>query len=145
MTDTSTLNVDLALRVLQYIREHPEQHNQLGYARPAPNLERVIDTYYDEPPPLELVEAVQPVEGHYACMTAACIAGWAVLLAGPEAVDAAYDGLAFDGRADLWFNLGRKLLGLSPQEAADIFLDFNDASALAQLEELVDAYRGDQD
>lgn len=142
-TSMTTLNVDLALRVLQYVRENPEQHDQHRYAQPAPGLD--LDSYYDEPPPLELVEAVRPVEGRYACMTAACLAGWTVLLAGPEAVDAAYDRIDpydRDDRGSLWFNLGQRLLGLSPAQAADIFMDFDDASALAQLEALVEAHRG---
>ncbi len=135
MTDQPTLNVDLALRVLQYVREHPEQHDQDRYAQPGPDL--LVDEWYYEPPPLELTETVQPVEGHYACMTSACIAGWAVLLSGPEVVDAAYDGLDYDGRADLWFGLGQKLLGLSRVQAVDIFLDLDDESAIYGLEALV--------
>lgn len=130
--DQPTLNVDLARRVITYARKHPEQHSQYGYA--TPNLPEFSDPD-DVIDPLDLVRAVQPVEGEYRCMTAACIAGWAVVLAGPDAVAEAYedeDVNAFDP----WFDLGRKLLGLDYRQASDIFLDMDNERALENLEAL---------
>lgn len=131
METKPTLNVDLARRVLKYAREHPGQHSQWSYA--APNLPDEFDPYHDIDP-LALARAVQPVEGVYRCMTAACIAGWAILLAGPDAVAEAYDDADV---FDPWFDLGRKLLGLNRLDASSIFLDMDDARALEKLEKLL--------
>lgn len=134
-----TFNADLARRVLAYIREHPHQHLQTTYVDPASGGELQAGSEGGEPDVLDVAEGVKPTEaGEYLCMTTACIAGWAVALAGPEAVTVAWNRLSEGEQVhDPWFETGRRLLGLTPAEANRVFLEFDDQAALAHLEVMI--------
>lgn len=139
----TTFNAPLARQVLTYIREHPEQHNQTTYVEPAEGTDLHVE--YDgwegeEPDVVVVAETIKPTNGEYLCMTTACIAGWAVALAGPEAVRQAWDSLNEHQREqEAWFETGAALLGMTRSEAQEIFLNFDEDDALEMLEAMITA------
>ncbi len=142
---SATFNAALASEVLAYIREHPEQHHQASYVEPAED--GALDDLSPsdgEPDVLVVAENVRPTEGEYRCMTTACIAGWAVALAGPKAVTAAWNTLT-DHEQDVepWFETGRRLLGMTRPEANAVFMEFDEEAALERLAAMVEAGKGD--
>jgi hypothetical protein len=102
---------DIALNrklVAERILANPENHEQAGWIM---NLQGKSTTY------MTLAELAQD------CGTAACVAGWAVILTVPPQMTvrdfaAEYEG-GFEGYA-------REALGLSPSEAAGLFYGSND-------------------
>ena len=136
MEERPTFNVELARRVLTYISEHPRQHDQYSYVEPKDEGMVPDDPEAAYPDVLVVAENVKPTNGEYRCMTTACIAGWAVTLAGPAAVREACRGID-PSDPDIWFETGRRLLGMSRAEAAEVFLETDDVGALELLEGLI--------
>lgn len=137
----TTFNADLARQVLTYIREHPEQHEQATYVEPT--RESGLAMHADAEDVLKVAEGVKPTEGQYQCMTTACIAGWAVLLAGPKATRAAYAKITRDDKNnEPWFETGRRLLGMTRAEAQAVFLEFEEEEALERLRKMIETAEG---
>lgn len=80
------------------------------------------------------------------CGTAACFAGWAVILFGAEGLRIPSSGGEFvvfpDGRKVFLPKYARELLGLSAIQAGQLFAA---ANKLADLEAMVDAYEGQEE
>lgn len=107
MTDTPRLNLELLQQVRDKILADPEQHDQAEWLLVSPGPEH--------------------------CLTAACVAGWACLLAGDEPAinrsnprfdDHLWVGWVIDsgGKEHLVPVRARKLLGLTRYQAENLFV-----------------------
>jgi len=108
----------LAKRILGYIQAFPDRHDQDSYVG---NEDEVLDT------------------GNI-CNTTMCVAGTAVYLDG--GTPALRRLIRHDEDGDLFFDSGRKLLGLTHEEARDLFHCYNNKAALKMLKAVA---KGDEE
>jgi len=113
-----TINVELLRRTLEYITEHPEQHDQSIWAR---------------------------IHVKESCGTAMCLCGWAATLAKAEMTwrafkdyrtgEVVFRELERINGEEPYYG-GRDLLGLTEDQAEDLFFDENSLALLWAMAEL---------
>lgn len=114
---------ELLKKVHAQITAHPEGHRQ--------------ETWVDFPDGVEAITLE-----NFSCGTTLCIAGWAVILSGGTVYADAFGDDAFvttDREESLFFH-ARSVLGFGYAEAEYIFLDTDNASAIAKLEYIIGEY-----
>jgi hypothetical protein len=118
MTDKTPEQVARAYELLDFLKEHPDEHDQaswIGYWGDAFALKT----------PVNAARALNE-RG-----TTACVAGWTCLLAGDEFVD--IERVAFPGGTALVPARACSLLGLDADEAQALFYVADDLSDVADL------------
>lgn len=133
-TETETAptaeQMELRRKVLNFLRRHPERHDQSLWLGTDDSFEKPADN------------------GDF-CGTTMCIAGATMLLHGDKPTwkkddDGEYllhdlelkEGGSFDDTSDSFATRASFLLGLDPAQAEDVFYNLDEAEALAELERL---------
>lgn len=122
MTETRTLNKELAQRVLDQVLFHPELHDQNTWAESIPERLRTA------PITAALLEE---------CGTRACIAGWTCIL--DEGTEVQIDEGGYPYLEDKTFaEHATELLGLTTQQAHEIFYETSSMAAAGKLHALLE-------
>lgn len=112
----------IAQEILDYIERFPERHDQHSWFDGNPNK----------------VEALATTS---VCNSTMCIAGTAVYLTTPLDVFKVYAGEEVQNQ-DIWTSRGSEVLGLTGQEANQLFYSMSNQRALEMLEAVAE---GDED
>lgn len=107
------INTDLLLEIREQITSHPETHDQNQWGR------------------------------RTACGTTHCIAGWAIVLSGAtfdwtSVYNTAGTSVTVNDGAYRIEEYAACEMGLSEDEADDLFFEYDNAEALAMLDELIE-------
>lgn len=130
-------NVELAQKVLNKVRKHPERHNQADFIAMPGGPHK----FYNEDGTENIATITVADFKKTACGTTGCLAGWAAALTAPAGtvLDPIWSNLIFpDGtKADVEM-YAIKALGITVGQANALFYCYDNETAIKRLEYLIE-------
>lgn len=131
--EAPTPNLPLLRKVLDHIDAHPEEWNQMSWARNFALADGFWSVSKSE---------IESATGRELCDTAYCIAGHAVAMT--EGIEWTKDGYGTPASGADWYDAGARALGIESWEAAALFDSGNDRTDVQAAAERIAARAGER-